>query len=439
MLIRPALALLMLALAAWLGGAWAPAPVRAESPRIYVVAKAVDPALGPEALQVAALARAALLDAPGFDWQSADALVRGEQLAARAAQSRARARLRRGRQAYLSLEFDSARRALEQSLVDWEAAQAVLDSPEPVAETLMYLGAALVLSEQRAEAARVFTRYHVQFSAVAPNPDLFNPAIMQEWQAAGLALGQRAQGSVEVQVQPGSVVISLDGLPRGSGSLRLDRLAPGTHWLRGAGLGAEGRVLDASVESGRVTQVNLGPLTDSAALLDLFEHASRSEGAQALAQQLGVSALAVIEVRRGVGPGELELTLRSFDGRSGRKQVELSRNLASDLVERSRGVRGLVAAWLDGVPRTAGGGAPALATGPRTAPERANTPASAPGPSERREDAEARPAWYRRWWVWALVGGAVAAGGVTAGVLLSRDHGGSAAPNHDDSSVTLEF
>ena len=50
---------------------------RADALPVYITAKAADPELQLEALEVGALARAALLDAQGFDWQSADMRVRG--------------------------------------------------------------------------------------------------------------------------------------------------------------------------------------------------------------------------------------------------------------------------------------------------------------------------------------------------------------------------
>jgi hypothetical protein len=418
-----------------LGGLWVGAsqPAQAEVPRVYVTAKAAAPGLDVEALEVLALARAALLEAQGFDWQSADERVRGAHVEARAAQRRALDLLRRGRQAYLKLDLDPAVRQLEQALGEWSKAQAVIDTPEFVAETLMYLGAAHVLGDAHARAAEVFTRYHVQFHAITPNAGLFNPAIMAQWQAAGQALHRRAAGALEIRVRPASAAVSVDGLAYGTGTVNVEGLAPGRHWVRASGLGAEGRTAEVVVESGRVSVVELGELPDSAALLDLFEHAGRSEGARALAQELGVQSLAVIEVQAGEGEGELALTMRGFDGTSGRQEAVFSRAIGPDFVERARSLRGLVAAWLDRTlssqrarvrpaPVAVGGAAAGGVLDP------------APGP----QASEARPAWYRRWWVWALVGGATAAG-VTAAVLTTRDSGAASPLPDERGSLTLEF
>ncbi|MFT3926348.1 MAG: hypothetical protein QM778_27630 [Myxococcales bacterium] len=413
------------------------AVARAEAVPVYITAKAADPELKLEALEVAALARAALLEAQGFDWQTADSRVRGAQSVARAAQKRALAGLRRGRQAYLKLELDAAVADFRAALIDWGAAQPVLDSPEPVAETLMYLGACHVLADDRERAAEVFTRYHQQFATVRPNSGLFNPAIMQQWEAAGAALRKRPTGTLDVRVKPASAVVSVDGLARGTGNTRVPQVPPGRHWVRGAGLGSEGRTLEVVVESGRVASANLGELSDSAVLLDLFEHASSPKGAQALAQELGVRALGVIEVRRGEKPGELALDLRSFEGESGREQAAFQRVLTGALVERSQAMRGLVAAWLDRVLNDAPHAPRPVA---RTSATRQATPAVAmvPPTSERSRHDEAKPVWYRRWWVWAIAGGALAAGAITTALVVQNRDDAPPAPS-DKGTLVLQF
>ncbi len=47
---------------------------------------------------------------------------------------------------------------------------------------------------------------------------------------------------------------------------------------------------------------------------------------------------------------------------------------------------------------------------------------------------EPSPAWYKRWWVWAIIGGAaVAAGGTAAAIYLTRD-----SPNQRDFTLQIE-
>lgn len=419
----------------------------AESPQVYVTAKAAGPALELEALQIAALARAALLEAQGFAWEPADVRARGPHTEARAAQTRALRGFRRGRQAYLRLELEAAVGEFERALTDWEEARAVIDSPELIAETLMYLGASYVLSENAVRAAEVFTRYHVQFGAVAPNVGLFNPRVMEAWQAALNVLNTRAAGAIEVRVRPASAAVMVDGVPRGRGSVRIEGVRPGRHWVRASGLGSEGRSTQVVVESGRVGLVEFGEVEDSALLLDLSEHASRSEGARALAQALGVQGLGVIEVRRakaeagagaaagsadGAGSGELSLTLLGFEGETGHEQSPLELVVGTELGERARALRGLVALWLDRVLNdlhspAAGGVASAEELPAPQFVQAGSTPT------------EARPARPRRWLVWGAVAVGAVAVGLTAGLLIARDDASPDSKGRQGGSLTLEF
>ncbi len=414
------------------------ARARAQALPVYVIARAADPALELEALEIAALSRAALSEAQGFDWQTPDVRVRGEQAEARLARKRALLALRRGRQAYLKLEFETAISTLLGGMVEWGGASPVLDSPEPVAETLMYLGASYVLADNLPRAREIFTRYHVQFGSIAPDSALFNPAIMEQWHAAGAALRQRPAGAIDVRVSPASAEITVDGLPRGRGSMRVSELSPGRHWLRVSGLGAPGIFREVHVESGRAGVEDVGEVADSAMLLDLFEHASSAKGARALARELGVRALGVIEVRRADRSGELALELRSFEGASGREQAQFKRVIGGDFVERSRAVRGLVAAWLDAV--LSGSTRPSVARSAEApAPSVDARVTGAAGPLATRGDREASPAWYRRWWVWAIAGGAVAAGAITAALVVSQREDAPSAMGTDRGTLVLEF
>jgi hypothetical protein len=406
--------------------AWGVSLAHAEPPRVYVIAHASDPALATEAQQAAAFGRFALAEAHGFEWQRADARVRGSLEAAHAAHRRALLGLSRGRQAYLRFELADAVATLGQALRDWEAALAVLDNPEPYADTLLYLGAAHLLAGDTHAAERVFLRHHVQFAELAPNTGVFNPEVLRHWESAGSALAQAGKGSLEVRVQPSTAVLSVDGVVRGAGSQRIGELAPGEHWVRISVVGGAGRIAKVQVQAGAETRLDLGKLEDSAALLDLFEHANRRDGAHLLSEELGLDALAVIEVRRGPTAGSLVLALRGFDGATGREGATFGREVGPDLVERVHAVRGLVAAWLDRV---------LLDARPSSAPVAAALPVEAP-PPERARDAEATPHWARRWWVWTLAGGVLAGGALTA-ALLARQDGEAASGSADDDTGTL--
>ncbi len=412
---------------------------RAEAPRVYVTAKAAEPGLELEALQIAAEARAALLEAQGFDWEPADVRARGAHSEARAAQQRALRAFRRGRQAYLRLDLEAATRDLTEALGHWEAARAIVDSVELVAETWMYLGASYVLSEQPERAAAAFTRYHVQFGHIAPNPALFNPAVMQAFQSARQKLEAQAASAVDVQVRPASAAVMVDGVPRGRGNVRLEGLRPGPHWVSASGLGTEGKSADVvTLQPGRVSVVKLGEVQDSAELLDLLEHASRPEGARALSQALSVRALAVIEVRRAradEGGRELALTLLGFDGESGREQPALEVVVGDEPSERSRIVRGLIAQWLDRVLVDVLGPTPVAAAGAAAEDE-----SSALIPVDRPSDAaDHRAALKRRRWIWASTAASALVAGAVVALVMANSEGAPISKGNQGGTLVLEF
>lgn len=413
------------ALGLWLLG-WAEA--QAEQPRVYVTAHASDAALDIEARQIAAFARFALAESQGFRWQDADLRVRGDDLKpAHEAQDKALSLLRRGRQAYLALELEEAIKHLEQAAILWEQAAAALDSPEPVAETLMYLGACHVLAGDLARARAAFARYHLRFPQLAPSSGVFNPEIMRHWEQAGSEQSQ-APGSLDIRVRPSNAEVSVDGQVRGLGDVVVPGLAPGEHWVRVSVVGGQGFTTRAFVESGGTTRVDAGTLNDSTTLLDLFEHAASAQSAQALAQTLGLDALGVVEVRRASGhdQGDIELAMVGFDAHTGQQKVVVSQTVGADFAERAQVVRSMVAMWLDHVVRQ-------LAN-----PDEPWVATSAPARS--RGAQEGKPAWYRRWQVWAVAGGVLAAGVVTTALLVSRDRDDGAPPAPENTgTLVLEF
>jgi hypothetical protein len=57
--------------------------------------------------------------------------------------------------------------------------------------------------------------------------------------------------------------------------------------------------------------------------------------------------------------------------------------------------------------------------------------ASRPTPlAPNREDSLSSP-WYRKWWIWAIAGGAVAAGIGTTAVIQNQQSGALNVPPHD--------
>ncbi len=392
------------------------------APRVYLIAHPVasTPALEVAGFEAALLS--ALAESSGFAFHEAERAARGDVAEARAAHARALAGLRRGRQAFLSLELEGAIEALRAAVGEWDRAWAVIDDPVPVADTLMYLGASYALSGDDAAADAVFARRQVQFRAVSPDPRVFNPQIL-----ARLEQVQSGGADASLRVEAGSAakaMASLDGRALGELPLSASDLAPGEHWLRVSVPGRAPIVRRVVLTGQRVETLHLRELEAASELLQVLGQVGSTTGAQRAVQVLGVDYLGV------VGVAAEHATLRVFARSRSGEVTAFERELSADERERAQTARAMVASFLDEVLRL----------------ERAATPPVSavvdPGAQAPEDDALRRvdTPWHRRWWVWTLTGAAVAAVGVTSALLLTTSDADPApSPAPDRGTLVLEF
>jgi hypothetical protein len=404
-----------------LGG---PLVARAEPPKVYVVAVPDAPEQELAAHEMAALARAALAEAEGFRTREADAVLRGDLSAAHDAYAAGLAALGRGRQGYLGFELDVAEAALQEALAKFAEATAVIDSPEPVAQALMYLGACHVLAGDHTAARAVFTRYHAAFAELAPDDRVFNPQVMQQWKDARTKLDQKPRGKLVVEASSALAEISVDGRVRGIGaSLTVEALAPGEHWLRAAVPGAAPFTSAFTLRPRETAHVTATTGAERAELVPLLAQAGDAVQAESLQHALGVDALAVLRVGSdGVGL----LAVGAVE--AGAEQ----RTLPADVAARAQTARSLVAVFLEHV------AARVHADERRAEPvPLAKTPFF---PVEEAPKSEPPKPWFKRGWVWAVIGGVVLAGaGAGVAIAVAKKPSGADGHEPDGASLTLEF
>jgi hypothetical protein len=408
---------------------WSPLAVRAAPPRVYVVSVPAAPEHELTARELAALARAALAEAEGFRIREADAVLRGDLAAAHDTYAAGLTALSRGRQGYLGFELDAAEASLQEALARFAEAIPVIDSPEPVAQALMYLGASHVLAGDLAAARTVFARYHAAFAELAPDDRVFNPQVMQQWKEARQKLDQKPRGKLVVETSSPLAEITVDGRVRGVGaSLTVDELAPGDHTLRVAVPGAAPFATPFTLRPRETARISATTGPERAELVPLLAQAGDLAQAANLQQALGVDALAVLRVgsdASGVQGVQL-LAVGAVE------PVEDARPLPSDVAQRAQTVRSLVAVFLERVARRI------HADERRLEPEPlAKTPffpvEQPPAPAPAR-------AWYKRGWVWAVVGGVVLAGvGAGVAIAVAKKPSGADGDQPDGASLTLEF
>lgn len=411
--------------------------VRAQSDgvKVYALGYSATDALEPAAHEIEGLARAALAGSEGFAWQGADDRVRGEVARERDIYRKALRSMRSGREAYLNFELEDAVQRLERALNGFDECAEIIDSPEQIAQSLMYLGASHVLSGDTTAALEVFERYHEQFWDVPPDESAFNPEIMSYWERAGSRVARRTPGRIRVEGEAAAWV-SVDGRVRGRAPTTLRGIAPGEHTVRVFVDGARAQVTSLRVKSGETAKVQVEALAGDEAMAGYRTNIASSDGspdaatALALARHLAIDQLLLFEVAPGLVEGGLSLSLYLLDAHSGDAIATFRRDVGNLLTERAAAVRKLVATALD----------KALA-------HRSRPVASGSGGDRGFEVAAAGSGKQddrdgRKGWIWGLaVGGAAAlVGGIVAAVLLTRDDAEeSLTPPDGKAGVVLEF
>ncbi|HEY8427235.1 MAG TPA: PEGA domain-containing protein, partial [Sandaracinaceae bacterium] len=235
---------------------WALASAQEEAPRVYIVSVAMDDAVDAVATRTGSAARAALRTIEGVEWQGPDQLFLGYDDSALTVLTRARERFEAGRQAYLNLELDQAIEQLQGAVADFDAAAAALEDPGDLGQALLFLGASHAFNGQRREALQVFRRLHTQMPHIRPDPDTFNPDVVQLYEAARPSDARHPNGVISVDSSPQGAIVYVDFLARGRTPLQVDGLIAGDHVVRVSRPGATPFVETLPVRRGRASTSN---------------------------------------------------------------------------------------------------------------------------------------------------------------------------------------
>lgn len=400
------------------------------SQRAYIVAVPMQPDLEAVAARVGAAARAALRQVPGVDWEGPDQAFLGYSNYNLSNLRQARERLDQGRQAYLDLELGTAIDALRGAVEDFDGAAAALEDPQDLGEALLYLGASQSFEGQNRDARRTFARLHVQMPHISPDPNLFNPDVVQTFERARPRDARNPSGRIVIESEPPGAIAYVDYVARGRTPITVDRLAAGLHVVRVTRPGATPFVQQVEIRRRGSEQIAayLEDNPDTAGLADavlVLPSASDEEIEQGgptaeLAIALSADKLGVIRVAAGSDEGQVALELLMFDVGSGDRLFRMSGPVPMAIGELEAGVRQLVSQALQAAfqPRSGQGG------------DTEAIPAFGGGGPPVGGDSE-DPAIYERWWFWAGVGGAVALGVILTLVLtadggqeLATDRGG---------------
>jgi hypothetical protein len=337
----------------------------------------------------------------------------GERAAARDSEvlDAVQAGLERARQAYLEQRFDdmiAGLAALEQDALE------VLAQPEHVA-VLWELSFQLGLAHRargaargdREDQAQALARFGLALALEPgrrPLRELYGPDVSAAFAEALSADAAVPPRPVRLDVTPVDARVVIDGVavlgpgatraapaagPGDAGVGRVRNLRPGLHVVRAAAPGHETRAALVTVDQGRAVRLVLRERQDPDPLARI--DASWSTGSlvpgsvsgqraiAAVAASVDAAVVVVIDTASGNGP----ITARALSAT--RVDAAVQADSAGEAAAMA------LARWDGQVPATGSAGAVAR-----------------------------QPAWWQRWWLWAGVGGAVAAS-AAAVLLLDRD------------------
>jgi hypothetical protein len=395
----------------------APSPTSAQaSPRVYVVSVATSAGMEAVATRAGSAARAALRNLEGIEWRGPDQLFLGYEDGALEHLERGRERLAEGRQAYLNLELDQAIASLQSAVTEFEAAATAMEDPSDLGTALLFLGASHAFNGQRRQAIDVFRRLHTQMPHIQPDPDLFNPDVLELYASAAPPDARDPSEVIEVGSDPPGAIAYVDFLARGATPIRVGGLAAGDHVVRVSRPGATPYVETQRVRRGRPASTNafltdLGNLEGFADLLPRIAEANvdRLQGSNPISEVATALDLARVGVIRvsSAGEGQAALELLLFDVRSGRRLVRGQGTVPTGIGQLEEGVQRLVSGAFEAALR------PQQVADAEAAPVvRQPEPPPAPPPS---------PGVHEQWWFWTIVGAVVVAGVATGvGVGLAE-------------------
>ncbi len=377
-----------------------------------------------------------------------------------------------GRDAFLAKRFEEAQEKLGAALALYSEGVASVNRFEAVAETLGFLGATAVELKFDADAKDYFNRV-VALVPDAEPLDEYPERTKALFAKTKKKLLKKKRGALEINSVPPGAMIRVDGVAQGKAPVTVKDLVRGQHYVQASDEAAGIAGLGIRVKGGRTRAITLtlektvGPKAAQAAdpglvanlralaaggqITGAFRDQAEAIASQTRADYLVVSHIAAQGnnfVLRGFIYGVEQKQTAAFD------ELKFRADLASVFVQASNYaaaiekavekfpfdkvvVGQLVMAPVVPAPVPAPVPTPAPAPAPAPLPKPDPVVAVAPAPRPVEPGLDTRPpppmtddpddddgAWYGQWWVWTIVGVAVAGGAVAGGYLLSQDEPG---------------
>ncbi len=394
----------------------------------------------------------------GFSTGGADGIMHSIPATAHDFEAEAQALFAEAQAKYEEFEFETAVTNLEQALELLENGVAYLEDLTLATNVLYYLGVIYMFNMEDKKSNEAFLRAYVLAPDSEPDPNIFNPEMIQMFKDATQQVYSLGTGSLGVTSEPSSAHVYLDGRYMGLTPVNIDNVVSGKHMVRIVRPGYQFWGTITTVKTGQTQKVNgkLFPAVDAAKINTMADGlpALLSKGVEVanpslkgITVQLGVDQLLLIWIT-SVDSSSVSATWMLYDSAKGAMIAqrqgdslplqEGALSMKSDELTRNTLIAGQQADTMGGTgevtiigPPVTGGGEGG--TGGGSGGGEGGTGGGEPG----------KDSIVKKWWFWvALVGGvAVVGGATTAGVCLGTDacKGGGPGGPGGSGDLILEF
>ncbi len=340
-----------------------------------------------------------------------------------------------GLAAYEALDPTTARERFEAVTAALEADGRLADSAPDLLDAPLYLGLVALGLDDRTDAVAAFERA-IRLDPTRPLPaGRFSPAAEEAYALARIRLSAIRPSLLRIAATPEGVDLFLDGVYRGRTPLGVEPLAPGRHLIlaQAPGVGISTRSAVATPLGPDLLELTVAAEAAAPSLVGLAGGLDAAEppvplapaAARTLAGALGAGRLLLVRVDGAMegfraAAGLLDLGGGGWLWRGEAGAAEEAAALGDRVFEwlqaaarapappAGTGTGSLVPDWRNG----AGGGRVAgrgSEPGGYPADPAVIVPEATAATPDEREPDDVRP-WYRRWYVWLLIGAGIAAG-----------------------------
>jgi tetratricopeptide (TPR) repeat protein len=357
-----------------------------------------------------------------------------------AARAKALELLKNGKEQYDNLELDAAIEALEKAVEQFKKAAGRLGDGREYLETLLYLGAAYILSGDNEQGTEKFRTVAMFDKRKSLDAKAFPPSMIEIFGRVKEEVASAPTGTVLVKSTPPAAEVYLNGVFKGITPVTLVKIPEGSHFMRleKDGFMPWGQMVDFYATHEETTEANLQPSPQAStfkgklkALMTDLDEDPPEKGVLDFGAWARVEKILVVKVRQRGDEVSAEALLAQMEPPKKLQYRTATLNLtSSNFLARSDAFFSSMYRNVKLPKIESGNRKPGLAVGvARCNSDSDCTTGEVCDSSSGRCIPYAPPkaAFYEKWWFWAIVGGGLAVAGGTGALVwyLTRPDEGS--------------